>query len=364
MTKWVDGIGNSSLWNPLHRHAKKRERIHPQEILLSWLILSFPEVRWVFFKSSPDNANKNKDPGNHATSESTNQGVFNPLEDVHCLPVSLQFDVHRRYPGFVPLFDPTGIRYRLRKIVRDREDREGKKIAAEIPIRVQTAAAIDEEPVYAYMNAYIAYRFGYRSWALVDWQMTENVFGNDGHGANLVLEDLYLNFADRPLDFNEENKYSKCIKKEENAPSPHLSHLEFRDCLLPKLKNVKERFLITVGHQKWQEDRHRWRLNKFYLRSLVSTRTKTLFKPFSGIYDLWKKSGKWQKFRRLPRLAEHYEWPPRHFGSMVKGPQHRSACLWPTAPRPGPKYIEKSRNRPRSDSCGSIGAGRQRAFGQ
>ncbi|RMF55076.1 MAG: hypothetical protein D6748_15685, partial [Calditrichaeota bacterium] len=308
MTKWVDGIGNSSLWNPLHRHAEERKRVHPQEILLSWLVLSFPEVRWIFFNGSPQ-----KNPSVHE----------NPFYGFHYFSNDVKLNSTQRYAGYIPLFDPCGLRNRLRKILQEKTDDEGNLILKGLPVRLLKAAAIDEEPVYAYMNAYIAYRFGYLAWALIDWEMTEKVFGNNGSGADLVFEDLYLNFHDRPANFREEERFKECLKGDfEDRGEQHISHLKFRDCLLPGLKDVKERILVTVGHRKWCPDKERWVKNKVYLATLLTTRVKTLYKPFTGIFDLWKKAGKWKHFRREPRYADKFTWPPTGTGPMLASGGH------------------------------------------
>lgn len=98
------------------------------------LILAFPEVLWI--------------------PEFAGQDVFAPSVSEGGLTVSDAIALVRG--GFTPLFDGTGLRSTL---IQER----GTTAAESRYIRKDVALAIDEEQHFAFINAYTAYRFGYRA---------------------------------------------------------------------------------------------------------------------------------------------------------------------------------------------------------
>ncbi len=318
---------NFERWNPLLHFEESRARSHPPEILLSWLILSYPEVQWIFLGQRGENSTESVD-------------MFHLMSDY--LDVSNIF-VH---PAYVPMFDPSGLRNEIKKTLTNPIDWEERRIVNGIPQRSKTAIAIDEETSYAYLNAYTAYRFGYRGWAITAWEMMCNVLGAKNEKIDLVFEDLYLNFSDSTSSFNQARNYGKC-RQYFSYQQERLSNLEFRDCLFPLLKDVQRRIIITVGHRRTTKEKKKWDDNQEYLETFDSTWKKILLKPLSGIFDLWKKarlfpvqncvddSDSWNKKlsgvlrfnflknrKEFPVFAEGFIWPPVHEPDPEKKGSH------------------------------------------
>lgn len=246
--------------------------------VVAMLVLAFPEVQWVF--------NTPYDPPNrfllkeaHYLKESSLRGRR------HFMPFQTLYD-----HGFVPLFDPTQLRNSIRNKIKS-SDEEGKWIAPYIPIRMKAAAAIDEEESYAYFNAYVAYRFGFRSHVVTSYMMMSALLSADaqpvlpdGAEISLVFEDVYLSFPDQRPGSNLRLRDDKS---------------EFR-----KLRDVPQRVFVTVGHHLSRASKETWRENSSYLRAARDRglHWRMIFKPESGIFDVWRRAGL--------RRAEGFVWPP------------------------------------------------------
>ncbi len=268
----------TAVWNPLLDNDPKRKKVLPPEVLASWLILSYPEIQWVFW-------------GPESTDQNESRGKYHFIH-----PLSRLRDFVKHAGGTQAfLFDPSGLRsYVKEKINRSLHNGrlpDGK--ADTIPCqRKVLAAAIDEEPSYAFFHAYTAYRFGYRAHAVTLYDQFCDLFQTTQNEIKLVFEDIYLFFPDRPLEL-------------------HLTDLEERDNKFHGLRspNLQHRILVTVGHKR----AGKWRSNKAYLKTLkrcLGIRWEVLYKPFAGIFDLWKRSGMWRRRSSLPMLAPGFTWPP------------------------------------------------------
>jgi hypothetical protein len=219
--------------------------------LIAMLVLTFPEIRWVF---------------GMILGESTGLRI----ED-HGL-ASLLTQPHRE-----PLMDPSG----LREWIRSRTNIALKLLKSEfeLPERGEQAAAIDEETDFAFMHAYVTFRYGYRADVVTSWALMASLFGESalrqgGHGYSLILEDMRLNFPDKPAHV-------------------HLSRLRIRadhcPCLDLKSDSSEGRFLITTG-QTGSEKRIVLE-NEEYLGLRGKGRSGCLLKPVGGIVDLWAQIG-------------------------------------------------------------------------
>jgi hypothetical protein len=134
----------------------------------------------------------------------------------------------------------------------------------------------------------------------------------DVSSPDLLLEDLYLKFPDRP-------------------PSISLSEISSRDEQFKLLKNSTKRFLITVGHERDTTNASTHHQNRAYLRkwlaerasSETSPRAKIVRKPLGGIFDLWKSIGEWNwgflDSTGQPSLAEAFDWPPDPIRDIDRG---------------------------------------------
>ncbi len=269
--------------------------------LQALLILTFPEIKWVFGVVSGD------------------ANGF-PRED-HSLP-SLSTRARRD-----PLLDPTGLRGWVRERTNEKMRLSSLTAQATVPEfggttmqlpmrpRRELAAAIDDEVDYATIHAYTAYRHGYRADIITTWRLMEERFGpvrltvEDSHGYALLIEDMRLVFADKP-------------------GRVHLSQLGSdrgragRDAYCPLLH--------------WQRDQSRWRLlitsgqmgseselvenNQCYLTGKRYGRGEVYFKPLGGICDIWSSTG----LRAAPEHessergnAPGFIWPPGQFDSEL-----------------------------------------------
>jgi hypothetical protein len=137
--------------------------------VVAMLVLSFPEVHWVFLtpytlrssdlvtRGSSDADDQQAIKQKTQTDGSVSRAKTFP-ELMHKLSatnlLSSISSLHR--DGFTSLFDPTGLRYMICHNITDAKDSERNQVAAYIPLRQELAAAIDEEADYAYLNAYTA----------------------------------------------------------------------------------------------------------------------------------------------------------------------------------------------------------------
>lgn len=192
---------------------------------------------------------------------------------------------------FTPLFDPTNVRGAILSALRlGAPASEGD---LNVPVRPEPAAAVDDEEPYAYFEAYVAYRFGFRVHLVRSYRMMDRLFTSP-RGADspyCLFEDLYLNFPDRP------------------PGTPALSDLPARDQGFPRLTPRHHRIIVTSGPHG-RDDRQKVLDNKSYLWSLrmAGCRSKWLYKPVSGVYDLWHNAG---LAGHLPQgRAPGYVWPP------------------------------------------------------
>lgn len=262
--------------------------------LLALLILAFPDVRFVF-------------------------GVASGLTDKERAKWNARHGLASLFgPTHSPLFDGLGLRARVRRITAEHEvtnDENGKlKVAGWIPQRKQWAVAIDDEPMYAYLHAYVAYRHGYRAFAVHSMELGDALLkgveaNNTGWNLStpkLALEDYYLGFPDK-----EEN-----LKFEHQ--SLHLARLEERTkywCRLGSGDLV--RHFITSGHGRSQgpENVHDNREFRRKLR-LAGRGGREVTKPTAGLFPLWRQLGldrslKWSDSKGKVRrgLAEGFVWP-------------------------------------------------------
>lgn len=282
--------------------------------VVAMLVLAFPEVRWVLNTPLVP-------PDSFLFKEVHVLDAANPLRDI--------FKLHKQ--GLSVLFDPTGLRSIIRGEMRLTEE-EGQRVAPYIPVRSEVAASLDEEEDYAYLNAYAAYRFGFRCHVLTSYAMTKRVLRaedepppaaapaagggpapeQDAQGddqISLVFEDLYLNFPDKdPED------------------SRHYSKLDVRDGYFNRLRKVSQRIFVTVGHERRSEDQETWVVNREHLQRLrgEGKHCRVVYKPEAGIFDLWKRSGLRWRLKKYGGRSSEFDWPPRR-AAVAESPGGHSA---------------------------------------
>jgi len=241
------------------------------QAVVAMLLLSFPEVHWVIV--SPFT------PADPLLRKAHFPRAASFLDDFEAI-LKLHED------GFSPLFDPTCLRNKIRRHLALRTD------ASYIPLRLHCAAAIDEEENYSYFNAYTAYRFGFRCHVMTSYGMMEEMLtGDDANNIELTFEDIYLNFPDR--------------KKS-------LSKIQARDGEFAVLPGVPQRVFITSGHKLTDLERETWQQNSDYLKARTGKGfySKVMYKPESGVFDVWMRSGLQDKFAANGGKAADFCWPP------------------------------------------------------
>jgi len=267
--------------------------------VVSMLILAFPEAHWILHT-----------PYGSGDSLFTKAHLF---ATVSSLSGSLAFHQH----GFRNLLDGTGLRDGIFSGIANIKDNDGNPVAP-VRRRLKTAAAIDEEEAYAYFNAYTARRFGYCAWSVDSWNLMQEIFREGSPGIHLLLEDLYLNFPDKNSDISLSDLKTRDKGTEE---IPGLQGL--------RADSVERRVLITVGHRGSHRARENWRKNKHYLRSLRSKegrdlKIKVLYKPLSGIFNLWEEAGMLQWNRLSASRDKGSNWPPNYRPRQHKSTGHSS----------------------------------------
>src|SRR5262249_24990025 len=153
-------------------------------------------------------------------------------------------------------------------------------------------AAIEEEVEFAFMHAYAAYRYGFRADVVTSWCLMEYLFGHsaDGrtnHGFSLLLEDMRLQFHDKPASIHLSRLETSQVNGERK-----LGRSDY--CPLLAVENDKSRWrlLITSGQmgvdKDLVEDNRKYLLQK---RHGANSRDPVIYKPVGGITDLWEQAG-------------------------------------------------------------------------
>ena len=169
--------------------ARNAEDLHALTRISGMLILAFPEIQWLPLYKSADIMG----------------------DDAAANAMTLKKAVELCRGDYSPLFDGDG----LRSMLLYRVHHSGKEKLSAVP-RKDVAVAIDEESHFAFINAYTAYRFGYRCFPVTTAQCAEALLrgGRDqipcaapgaATGSVVVFEDICLSFPDR------NNEYAKSI---------------------------------------------------------------------------------------------------------------------------------------------------------
>lgn len=263
--------------------------------LVAMLVVTFPELRWVFtYDGLAEDGKSCKE----------DRVVFS--DDCSNLNVRV-FDTHNRYSVFgswnEPLFDPTGlrewIRWRTNEDLKRMSQRAGKENKPfQLPVRNELAAVIEDEFDYALIHGFAAYRFGFRTDIVTSWgQMkdrflfTTTVDGSMGapvdlasaqrHKYRLIFEDMRLQFADKNADI-------------------HLSSLTERGVNCNRLSDENDssdfRFMISTGQESGSDDL--WASNEGFLYNKRHGLGRLLSKPIGGPLELWRATG-------LKKLLNH-----------------------------------------------------------
>jgi hypothetical protein len=257
------------------------------DAVVAMLVLTYPEIRWAF-----------------GLALGVDPGRAEAFLNEHGLCALLA------RPWRDPLFDPTGLREWIRSRTNAKLEEQrgplGTK-AFQVPRRDCVAASIEDEPEAAAMNACAAYRYGFRADLITSWTSMRDRFSSgpadaqsarsQGHGYELLLEDMRLMFPDKPA-------------------TVHLTRLGDRGApgACPLLSNAMDtsrwRFVITTGQMAHDGDEVR--ANEDYLREKVRGRGALHMKPMGGLCDMWETLGLADDLEGGSRSGngEGFVWPP------------------------------------------------------
>ena len=239
---------------------------------LAMLILAFPDVRWAF---------------------GTMQGGGPAAEAVRYRHSLGSF----RRADHSPLFDATGLRDFVRGAILEKTE---ETLRPAIPRRAKFAVALDDEPSYARLHSYAAYRNGYRALPVETETLAKEVLEKDGAKTwdtpKLTLEDYFLNYPDRSQDYR-----------------VRWSSLESRDKALPQLTAEAYRVFVSTGHRQRPKTQTDF-LNQSRLKDLKRSGRggACVAKPIGGIFALWRSAKLWRRrwLHTERGLAEGFVWPP------------------------------------------------------
>jgi len=246
--------------------------------VLASVLLSFPEISWI---------------GPEATSLS-------------------QLNVFSKISGD-DLFDSTGCRNAVRRRLQEGTSVGERVVALIIPLRVHTAAAFDDEEDFAYFNAYVAYRFGYRAFPVVTNTQAEQLcIGKESSGVDLTFEDICISWPDASSEIH----YSDLSGLRDVGKKPQ----EWRSRKRLRLEAARHRIFVTTQHRQTANE-NLDRENGCYIKSgecvafKIGGYGKIVAKPLSGMFDLWRRAGGFKK-KGGPGIgkwgyADGFDWPPK-----------------------------------------------------
>lgn len=238
---------------------------HDAPSVIGMLILSYPEVQWVLLNSLlvplSDHLQLSAE-------------LNTPIHGCACLSFSspsLAEAVSLMHAGHAPQFDGDGLRDALYHVIRDSCPDD----APYLPHRERIAVAIDDECSYAHFNAYTAFRFGYRSYAVSSMALMAQLVGKD-HGTvtspDVVFEDRCLNFPDRDAS---EHLLDFAVR---DGKFKHLKNAGFRAILTACPDKTLARYFRSIGFISTRRNKYRPSSGQHYWAQVP--------KPFSGTFGL------------------------------------------------------------------------------
>ena len=228
--------------------------------LVSMLVLAFPDLHWCFATIVPSTPVEDK--------------ARKALERLHGLD-SLEAD---KAP-YSNLFDGSGLRNRIRERVET--GKGDPKPVLRSPHGVMIA--IDDERQYANFSALVAYRNGYRCFAIESQALALELLGGasptlDGQQIHWSVEDCYLKFAD----------FKKSDLPDRENPGENDKGLKDFEYRLVALKSLEKRQVLTmVSSEKELAEEHR-RAEEHRKRNEMPPPRRapwTLPKPVGGLND-------------------------------------------------------------------------------
>lgn len=238
-------------------HVENALGIHALSSVQGMLVLAFPEIQWVplykdavlfderdIFKKIEEL--KKKANCDDTKSESNDKGTWKSPE--RC---EMTFDLAYKLckGGYSPLFDGDGLRGQLMKRVHGGDNPDSD--VGEIFTRQDMAVVMDEEPHFAFLNSYTAYRFGYRAYPILSAVCADSLLREKGHlptvrglpckknedGTDyqptvVAFEDVCLQFPDSNMGYSNETEFGY-----------------FRDKAFPVLRDCHLRVISTASQK-------------------------------------------------------------------------------------------------------------------
>jgi hypothetical protein len=290
----LDGkyLSTANQLNPLRRIPDWRR-------VVGMLILAFPEAQWVLAGNAFGvmQLSENFWPSPQRSAEPRIEP--NSLNDSPAGRQSLQV-------GYVSLLDGSGLRSSIRNAI-------GSSILKQTELRELTsrtwfAVAMDDEPNYALLHAYVAYRFGFRSIPVETFKLAKQMFAASwdttetetcrNPNIKLVFEDVFLDFSDGPQGLSD----LAGVRRE----------------LFKGIEDAPYRVFVTSGQRQFG-DQEKASSNRNYINQQrhKGRHVVILHKPHAGIFNLWERSGLARNLirvridgKRFPGVAAEYRWPP------------------------------------------------------
>jgi hypothetical protein len=257
----------------------------PSQNTAASLLLEYPEIYWLIIS-----------PGivGEAGQESRYPETFVNI----CQLWQLHIHLRRHQFGYRAIYDPSGIRARIKRNIQKENNIPIEIIEQSCPLcfRKPRAISIDEEKAQAFLNGYVSYKLGYRCDIVMTQALMEDLLieqkgegkpGIDTFQYDLTFEDLFINFPDKKtpkLYLGGEREF-------------HISNLADRKEYFDKLPYIQHRNLVTGGHKgiKWHDinaDTFRREIEEGIVGKARKRKIrKVIYKPLGGIYSLMDESG-------------------------------------------------------------------------
>ena len=281
-------------WNPLLFYQdKNRGNVYPREILFSWLVLAFPEVRFVFL-GEKDEIRWTEKKDEHGNTIRTVIDIANEPRRLHLMSPCESPIEYIQKTDYLVLFDPAGLRDVIREMLKPPKDRHPGVWRR----KLHTAVVLEDEMTFSFFCGYTAFRNGCKTWMLQNYRQAENLLQEKNNTApdkktpaiDVSLEDLRLGF----LDKEDGDKLSHLVPFSE-------SENRCRSKLFPRLSDVPNRYIITYGDAGSKDNNSEKSLSEQvdeYNLKNSSSRMTIRYKPLTDIRTLGKQTNLYHLWRK------------------------------------------------------------------
>jgi hypothetical protein len=291
-------------WDPLRSYDAGRDRFYQPslETVASWLVFTYPEVKWLWWVPGFRSQAKDADGLDQPTRPDDQE-----LREWHGCPVGAftstkEVDEERDGMGcyavarhFPALFDPSGLRASIRSLMGGTAEHSAS--GSQQICRTKIVLAVDDEREYSQLEGYAAYRSRYRAWVASSWAGFDHLWRWRGAAVPEVhasFEDIYLAFVDQRGTLPQKHGIDPARRR--------LSYLPYRYAADDSgAQNLffgsRRRVLVTVGHKHGDGGREIWSENLIYLRHNCES-FRLVTKPLGSVHQLLRQAG----FPKPPRM--------------------------------------------------------------